>query len=548
MTSQPNELRGHRDVDVLIVGAGPTGLALAVQLQAYGVRFRIVDRAVDRVHESRALAIQPRTLEVLGPGISDKLVERGNTAVHLLLHAGRKVVPLRLFDLGIEDTEYPYLLLVSQAETERILGDELADRGVTLERGVELIGLDASGDGARCVLRGTDGGEESIRAGYVVGCDGAHSAVRQLAGIAFEGGAYPQTFVLADVEADGLEPGSAHAFLASRGILLFFPLGSPASWRMIAMRPRGDRTPTAAPVALDEIQALVDSYGGGRVRLRDPVWMSNFRLQHRSAKSYRSGSVFLAGDAAHVHSPAGAQGMNTGIQDAANLGWKLAFVIGGHSGPELLDTYDRERAAVGRRVLRYTDRAFNAGTSTNAVVGFIRTRVVPRVLPLAVRWRRGRAYAFRLMSQLAIRYRSSPLSVDGATSLPRGPEAGDRLPDAPVLDGERPVTLHGVVAGPGLHVLLCGPDAGWPAGAVAEIAARYRGVSVHRLTSDGAGDVLVDHEGLAMRRLGVREPSHGHFLVRPDGHIAYRNGGSDLAGLLAYLERWFAGLRASVPG
>lgn len=549
MTSHPGQARGDADVDVLVVGAGPTGLALAVQLQEYGVRFRIVDRAHDRVHESRALGVQPRTLEVLaGTGISDDLVGRGNRAVRLRLHAGRKVVPVRLFDIGIDDTAYPYLLLVSQAETERILGDHLARGGVEVERGVEVTGLDASDGGARCRLRHADGREESVRARYVAGCDGAHSTVRRQAGIAFEGAAYPQSFVLADVEADGLEPGSAHAFLASRGVLLFFPIESPASWRIIAMRPRGDGTPTAQPVTLDEVQALVDAYAPAGIRLHDPVWMSNFRLQHRGAKNYRSGSVFLAGDAAHVHSPAGAQGMNTGIQDAVNLGWKLALVLAGHADPDVLDTYEPERAAVGRRVLRFTDRAFTAGTSANAVVGFVRTQVVPRVLPLALRFRRGRARAFRIMAQLAIRYRRSPLSVDGATSLARGPTPGDRLPDAPVLDGGRPWTLHAAVAGRGLHLLLCGPSAGWPSGTVAELAERYRHiVTVHRVTGEETAGALLDHEGLAMRRLGVREASHAHFLVRPDGHVAYRSGDADLAGLLAYLERWFPGRRASAP-
>jgi 2-polyprenyl-6-methoxyphenol hydroxylase-like FAD-dependent oxidoreductase len=321
------------------------------------------------------------------------MVERGNRAVRLQLHAGRKVVRLQLFDIGADDTAYPYLLFLSQAETERILGDHLAEHGVEIERGVELREMIQAGDGVSCRLRHQGGREEFVQASYVVGCDGAHSTVRTQAGIAFEGMAYQQTFVLADVEARGVERGTAHAFMAAQGILLFFPLGSPATWRLIAMRPRTDPTPVDRPVTLGEIQALVDAYAATPVRLSDPVWMTNFRLHNRGATHYRSGRIFLAGDAAHIHSPAGAQGMNTGIQDAVNLGWKLALVVAGRTGPALLDTYEQERAPVGRRVLRFTDRAFIAGTSTNALVRFVRVRIVPRLLPLAVRSRQARGWA-----------------------------------------------------------------------------------------------------------------------------------------------------------
>ncbi|MGH8826469.1 MAG: FAD-dependent oxidoreductase, partial [Jiangellaceae bacterium] len=210
--------------DVVVVGAGPTGLALAAQLIAHGIRPRIVDRTDDRVHESRALAIQPRTLEVLaGLGITDELLAEGNPAVQLRLHAREKVIRVQLFDFGLADTEYPYLLFLSQAETERILVEHLDRAGVSVERGVEVTGLRLDGDGVIATLRGDDGDDESVRARYVVGCDGAHSIVRRAAQIDFAGSSYPQTFVLADLEADGLEPGAAHAFLTEMGLLFFFP-------------------------------------------------------------------------------------------------------------------------------------------------------------------------------------------------------------------------------------------------------------------------------------------------------------------------------------
>jgi 2-polyprenyl-6-methoxyphenol hydroxylase-like FAD-dependent oxidoreductase len=298
-------------LDVLVVGGGPTGLALAAQLRAYGTRFRIVDRSPDRVRESRALAVQPRTLEALaGFGVTDELVARGNPAMRLRMHLPRRVVSLRLFDIGLSDTAYPFLLFLSQAETESVLAGQLAARGVAVERGTELVRLEEKDAYVVCRLRGPDGSEETVRARYVVGCDGAHSTVRAQAGIGFEGYAYPQTFLLADLEVDGLEPDAVHTYLAGNGMLFFFPLGSPATWRMLAMRP-----PDApdAEVTVSLLQETVGRYTDDHLVLRDPAWMTDFRLHNRGAARYRAGRCFLAGDAAHIHSPAGAQGMNTGI-------------------------------------------------------------------------------------------------------------------------------------------------------------------------------------------------------------------------------------------
>lgn len=527
--------------DVVVVGAGPTGLALASQLVAYGIRPRIVDRADDRVQESRALAIQPRTLEVLaGLGITDELIAEGNPAVHLRLHTREKVIRVQLYDFGLADTEYPYLLFLSQAETERILVEHLDRAGVSVERGVEVTGLRPDGDRVVATLRRDDGGDESVRARYVVGCDGAHSIVRRAAQIDFAGSSYPQTFVLADLEADGLEPGAAHAFLTGTGLLFFFPLGTPATWRILAMRSPTDPTPPDAPVTLRDVQAIADASVITPVRLHDPVWMTNFRLHNRGASRYRAGRMFLAGDAAHIHSPAGAQGMNTGIQDAINLGWKLGYVLTGRANPALLDTYEPERAPIGRFVLRYTDRAFSVATSANPVVRLARTRVVPLLLPLALRARRGRALAFRTVSQLDVRYRRSPLSVEGVPTLRRGPRAGDRLPDAPISAAGETSSLHRATSAAGWHLLLCGHTSAWTSADLATVAhGAADSMTVHRLSAQNGEDVLHDHAGLALHRLGLSPGDVGQYLVRPDGHIGYRSAGTELDGLEDYLRRWF---------
>jgi 2-polyprenyl-6-methoxyphenol hydroxylase-like FAD-dependent oxidoreductase len=531
-------------VQVLVVGAGPTGLALAAQLAAHGVRPRLIDRGADRARESRALAIQPRTLEVLaGLGITDQLVDRGNPAVQLRLHARGRQVAVPMFDLGLEDTAHPHLLFLSQAEPERILEEHLTAAGVNVERQVELVDLTQTPDAvmARLHHHGDAGHrEELLAARYVVGCDGAGSTVRDQAGIRFEGGSYPQTFVLADTDADGIEPDAAHVFLTEAGMLFFFPLVRPASWRMLVMRPPADPTPPHAAVDLAGVQAIADAYTAGSVRLRDPVWMTNFRLHHRAATSYRARRVFLAGDAAHIHSPAGAQGMNTGIQDAVNLAWKLAHTLhNGHDDPGLLDTYQQERAPIGRTVLRFTDRAFTIATATNLLTKLARTRLAPALIRLALRSRTGRAYAFQTVSQLRIRYRHSPLSVEGPHPPRHEPRAGDRFPDATLIRDGQPTTLHQILAAPRWHLLLCGPPDGWPADRLAHlIGGREVQIEVHQLTNQDPTNRVHDPHGQALRRLGLTNHDTAHYLIRPDGHIGYRAGGTDLSDAARYLHYW----------
>jgi 2-polyprenyl-6-methoxyphenol hydroxylase-like FAD-dependent oxidoreductase len=528
-------------VGVLIVGAGPTGLSLAAQLRSLGTSFRIIDRQVDRTRESRALAVQPRTLELLRTlGVSDELIQRGNDAVELGMHAGGRVHRFRLFEVGLEDTAFPFLLFVSQAETEQVLTDCLNAGGVQVERGLELVTLASSSDNMKCKLRRHDGQTEEMSARYVVGCDGAHSTVRDLARIPFEGAAYPQTFALGDLDVEGgLDPEAVHSFPGPEGILFFFPLKYPAPWRMIAMVPGGvavDAEGKLPEPSVEELEAIVDRYTD-EVRLRDPVWLRYFRIHHRQARNYRSGRVFLAGDAVHVHSPAGAQGMNTGIQDSWNLGWKLALVERGQADEVLLDSYEEERQPVGGFVLRFTDRAFSMATSRNPILSFMRSKIAPRMLSLLAHLGRPRAAAFRTIAQLTISYRKSSMVEEGKPSPSGGPRAGDRFPDFRLTLEGQTVWIQEMLGPTSFHLLLCGPSEEWDQARLASLEEWYDGVvAVHRLGREGRPGVLEDRAGESLRWLG--SDGVGQYLVRPDGYVAYRSAGADLVRLERYLRRW----------
>src|SRR5204862_2701209 len=280
----------------------------------------------------------------------------------------------------------------------------------------------------------------------------------------------------------------------------------------------------------------------GTLRARDPAWLARFHLHHRQASHYRAGRVFLAGDAAHIHSPVGGQGMNTGMQDAWNLGWKLALVVAGKADPTLLDTYEAERWPVGRALLRYTDRVFALFTramSSGAVVAWARRTVIPRAVPPVLRSTRLRAIAFRFVSELGIAYRQSAAAVEGTPKLDAGPRAGERLPDAEVVRGEHTTTLQRELGGPCMQLLLCGSVADWRerTDMLRRLHDRYGvALKISRLERSTAGDDLLDPTGAALARLGVRE--NGLYVVRPDGYIGYRCAGTNLRGAERWLARW----------
>ncbi len=515
-----------RVAEILVVGAGPTGLALALAAHDHGARVRIVERRPEMFRPSRALIVHPRTLEVLRPlGVTEALLARADVAPAVRLHLGSRVIAAGLAELALPDTAFPHLSLLRQMDVETVLAHALAGRGIEVERGTEVIEVCDGADRAHATLQ-SRAGIELVNRDVIAGCDGSDSIVRRSAGIGWRGGPYGEEVVLADVELDGdLEGGVAHVVAGRQGLLFVFALGERATWRLLVTRPAG-RDPLAfgqprPPVSLVELQALVAG-AGLTARIRSVVWAARIPLQHRLAGRFRQGRLYIVGDAAHAWSPAGGHGMNTGIQDAVNLGWKLAFAPYATDRAALLDSYDRERRPVARHMLALTHVAFWAEASTGPLPSVLRGVLAPLGAPAApvlLRQRRLVAGAIRLVSQLGMAYGNSPLSVEGHPRLRAGPRSGHRLPDATVTVMGHPVRLHSLLARPGVHVLLH-RDADH-----IEHANFGPLVTFHRLTST---------------------PGAGLVAVRPDGYIGFRCRTAGIAQARAWLARTGAAQRAGV--
>ncbi len=334
--------------DVLVVGAGPTGLMMACELALGGVSVQLLDERTDMPNITRAFAVHARTLELLDArGLADPLLGRGVPVYELAPPGGGTV------DLRTLPTRFAMVLIVPQSGTEHLLAARADELGVQIIRGTEVVGLTQDDDSVTLELAGG----ETVSAGYVVGCDGAHSAVRRLLGIDFVGKQYETHILLADVRLASPPAETLFARTGSEGVVLFVPFGD--GWfRAIAWDRLREQAPLSEPVTLDEIRSAFRRIAGEDFGMNEMRWSSRFLSERRQARHYRSGRAFIAGDAAHVHSPLGGQGMNTGLGDAMNLGWKLAAACRGSAPPWLLDTYEKERHPVGAGVLRLTD-AFN---------------------------------------------------------------------------------------------------------------------------------------------------------------------------------------------
>ncbi|ACK70929.1 monooxygenase FAD-binding [Gloeothece citriformis PCC 7424] len=411
--------------NILIVGAGPVGLTLAACLVQYGIPCRIIDKASRPSQYSKALGIFPRTLEVFESlGIINPILEAGKQLQKFTINAQQGKIGSLYFDTV--KSPYPFVLSLPQSKTERILREYLAKFGVNVEQNVELVGFKQE-DSYPTVHLHNNGEEETCQVGWLIGCDGSRSQVREGLGVPFVGERYQETFALADIKLEGsLSEHEATVFYHLDGVLALFPL--PGGWfRVIANLPQnlGDDDPT-----LEEMQAIVNTRSSVKLKLSDPIWISKFHISRRKVKQYRTGRVFLAGDAAHIHSPAGGQGMNTGIQDAHNLAWKLAFGVMGLSPLSLLDSYEIEREPIAAQVLQFTDIITRVATVGNPLAQSLRNVMMSvgmKLKPIAIR-------GANTLAEVNISYRHSPIVADYyhrflANLHPNRVQGGDRAPD-----------------------------------------------------------------------------------------------------------------------
>jgi 2-polyprenyl-6-methoxyphenol hydroxylase-like FAD-dependent oxidoreductase len=512
------------DADVLIVGAGPTGLMLANQLARRGVRAIIIDRHSGPAQQSRAMAVQARTLEIYSKlGLAERALELGRRGNGGNIWAnGRKMARIPLGEIGQSMSPFPFILMLGQDDNERMMVEHLRNQGVSVQWNTELLALEQQADQVTATLRQPDGTTRKVTAEYVAGCDGGHSAVRELSGITFPGAPYEHVFFVADTEATGpMVPEELNVYMWQDGFHLLFPMRGKDRWRVIGILPRHLRS--RDDLTWEEVIPAVRREAGADLSFKSCDWFSTYRIHHRCAERFRDRRCFLLGDAAHVHSPAGGQGMNTGLQDAYNLAWKLALVVKGRADAALLDTYESERIPVAQRLLRTTDRIFSLLVSDSWGAGLIRTKIIARVLARAMTIERVRKLAFRTISQIGIRYRKSPLSQTLA-GLPGGaPVAGDRFPWLRLkLGANGPVEdLFQKLDDTRFNLLVIGQPA----------------PSVEAL---GLGDLLRVHavpgdpaNSAELARVRISGPAS--YLLRPDGHVGLAGTRFDAGTIKRYL-------------
>ena len=505
MTAHKLKMKGEFEMKahVLIVGAGPVGLTMACELVRYGLSVRIVDKNTQRTDKSKAIVVWPRTLELLdrtGAGVADQFVQAGLKAEYTNIFAGEEQIAH--VDLSSVDTPYKFVLLIQQSETERILEEHLAGLGIKVERQVQLESFEQNADSVTCNLVHAGGSKESVEADWLIGSDGAHSTVRHGLGMNFEGSTMLNDWILADVHVSGIQgPPAANIHWHAQGILALFPLGG-TRYRVIA--DVGESTSSGigehrAP-SLEEVQRILDVRGSKGLVASDPVWMSSFTINERKVADYRAGRVFLAGDAAHVHSPAGGQGMNTGMHDAFNLAWKLALVSRGLFASEpLLTSYSIERSAVAKLVLEATGRATTMALIRGKVKQSIRNHIASAVFGLAP----VQHIMANVLSEVTVGYPDSPLNSSHDFEH-NGPAPGRRVP---IHEGELAI---GAGSTPLFSLFATENDAH------------------HAIVKDFA-DVLEPD---------LRQPFDptGLWLVRPDGYVALRARSGDTEAIKKYLS------------
>jgi 2-polyprenyl-6-methoxyphenol hydroxylase-like FAD-dependent oxidoreductase len=443
------------NTDVLIVGAGPTGLALACQLIRYGVDFVIIDRNASTTPHSKAIGVQARTLEIYEQiGLAGKLVENGTIAdAARMIVGGKKRGEISFTDIGKGMSPFPFFLIVDQGVHERILYDFIEAHGKKVIWQTELDSLTQDNAGVTATIKDASGKPETINAKYLVGCDGAKSLVRHTLGLEFGGGTFERLFYVADVQIDwDFRHGAFYVCLAKTNVTAFFPMrgGAENKYRIVGTFPEGhDRD--EGEILYEEVERQIVADTELDLDISDVNWFSVYKVHSRSVNKFSNGRCFLAGDSAHIHTPAGAQGMNTGIQDGYNLAWKLNLAINGKASATILESYNEERLPNAIRLLQTTDRFFLLGASKNVFASFVRTRVAPYLANFVFSLGFFKRRIFPLVSQIGINYRDSSLSKNQGSFKIR---AGDRMPYFEI-DG---ASVYDRMHEPKFHLLAFGGD------------------------------------------------------------------------------------------
>lgn len=487
---------------ILILGAGPTGLMLSAQLHRYGAPHVIVDRKPGITEVSKALAVQARTLEQYRQlGIAESAIDDGFMAgsARFIIN-GRVRATAQFGEIGAGLSPYPFLFILEQSRNEALLLDHIMSCGGAVQWSTEVTELQRNSEGYAGTLKRPDGKFEPFQCRYLVGCGGASSPVRHFLNMPFRGATNEQSFFVADINLDvELEKHGLLLVFNQSEFFAFFPMSGRNHYRAIGVLPPSIADPD--DFSFDLLKTHIEENLGFPANITSHSWYSAYRVHHRIADSFRSGDAFLVGDAAHIHSPAGGQGMNTGLGDAVNLGWKLAGVVNGWAGPNLLNSYSEERRPFGVRLVHTTDRAFTMLVSKSPVAQFIRTHILPYWLSTVLRFHKTRRVMFKTISQTVIDYRKSSLS-DGSGS--RSIRSGDRFPWFEWDGGNSFEWL----ANPGYIVLRFDhPEA-------CDIPDWTGPVTAIEVTGQAAAAAV---------KTGL--PARGAVVVRPDMHVAHITAG-----------------------